>query len=848
MSDEIITRIELEEAKVDAKNLGECVNGNETGVVTPRYGDQYPTLPAALNKVENTGGLISAPTLVALNAIVPTYSYQLGQDDSTGNQYRWDPAATPAPKWVATGRNFTQDFQNFANANPMFKSVAVVAGNNANNFTTPGMYTLSSNLAVGQLTNWPQDAGGLHQSGVIFVQGITISGIKLVTQIYFPYANLYEIKVRRQSSSSGTWETSWSTISTYEKLNTIFAKPSDIIANNTVLLSDIAQYNYFGKQFTPAEIAGTATYSANFYYTGLNALTTSAINFNKIKAKIWNPTAGAIEFRIYTGSNVTAANGGYYVPQANTGNFAYQGTCLTFPISDSDETEIDLGQIISIGANTPFVIAFKHASLATFRAGYHTALSGNLVSRGFNLGSTAAASWALTISITNPSSTPGFIESGFQLLLDVVSSSSSPTDDYKPTLVLASDVYVLPDQTNRIYLEHLMVEDHTQYEYDIICANGWQQKRGWWWKPAVGQAATTFPLTVNAHHKQTGALLSTTASTVNCPALSANSGNKTILAIGDSTLISGDTTQKLLDMSVTDVMKVQLIGTRGTAPNRHEGRGGWTIADYTGPGRTYYSFTVSGVVEAPAINATSYITASTELLVQEVNLSGGSGTITCSLTSGPAPTSGSSGTLTKKAGNTSAGDATIAYSNVQPVAGNPFWDGTAINFANYLSVNSFTAPAVVFIQLGINDTINLSTDAAVEAFTVTAFSNLDILINSIKAANANTKVILCMPSVYASQDAFGENYGCNQNAFRSKRNIVTYNRKLKERYDGQKANRIYVISSGASLDTFNNFPHVMRDVNEFNTDKVYMQTNAVHPDASGYKQVGVSWFATAKTL
>lgn len=731
----------------------------------------------------------------------------------------------------------------YSDANPLFKPVQVKAGDNVNNFTTPGMYTLSSNLAVGNLTNWPQDSGGFHQSGVIFVQGITIAGIKLATQIFFPYVNLFEMKVRRQTASNGTWETTWSTLSTFEKMNTIFSKPSDISANNVGLLSDIAQYAFFGKQFTSSEISGNSVYSTNLYYVGLNGNHTSAVNFNKIKANIWNPTAGAIEYRIYTGSNVTAFNGGYYVAQANTGNFAYQGTCLAFPTSDSDVTEIDLGQIVSISANVPFVILFKHSSLATFRAGYHTALSGNLVSRGFNYALTATAGWALTISITNPS---GFIQSGFQLLLDVVKSSGSSTEEYKPKLVLASDIYVLPNQGNRIYLEHLMVEDHTQYEYDVVCANGFHQKRGWWWKPAVGQASTTFPLTINAYHKQTAALLASTASTVTCTALSASAGNKVILAIGDSTLVSGNTTQKLLDMSATDVMKVQLIGTRGSGANKFEARGGWTIADYTGAGRTYYAFTVSGVVEAPAINATTYKIGSTELLVQEVNLVSGSGTITCSLSAGPAPTIGSSGTLTKK--NTSAGDATIAYSNVQTVAGNPFWDGSAINFANYLSVNSFAAPAIVFIQLGINDTINLSSDAAVEAFTVTAFNSLDVLINSIKAANATTKVVLCMPSVYASQDAFGENYGCNQNAFRSKRNIVTYNRKLKERFEGQKANRVYVISSGASLDTLNNFPYVMRDVNEFNSDKVYMQTNAVHPAPSGDKQIGVSWFAAAKAI
>lgn len=112
MADEIITREELVDAKVDAKDLGECVNGNETGIVTPRYGDPYPTLPEAIHKMENVGGIISAPTLTALQAIVPTYDYQLGQDDSTGNQYRWNPAATP-PQWVPTGRNFIKESKDY---------------------------------------------------------------------------------------------------------------------------------------------------------------------------------------------------------------------------------------------------------------------------------------------------------------------------------------------------------------------------------------------------------------------------------------------------------------------------------------------------------------------------------------------------------------------------------------------------------------------------------------------------------------------------------------------------------------------------------------------------------------
>ncbi|HAV6080835.1 TPA: hypothetical protein JI225_07025, partial [Acinetobacter baumannii] len=114
MADEIITREELVDAKADAKDLGECVNGNETGIVTPRYGDPYPTLPAAIQKIESVGGLVSAPNLTALQAITPIYNHQLGLDESTGNLYRWNSLATPSPQWVATGRNYINDAKTYA--------------------------------------------------------------------------------------------------------------------------------------------------------------------------------------------------------------------------------------------------------------------------------------------------------------------------------------------------------------------------------------------------------------------------------------------------------------------------------------------------------------------------------------------------------------------------------------------------------------------------------------------------------------------------------------------------------------------------------------------------------------
>lgn len=55
MADSIITKQELIDAQKDAVTLKDAVNGNESGVVTPRLNHSYPTLPAVIKKIENEG-------------------------------------------------------------------------------------------------------------------------------------------------------------------------------------------------------------------------------------------------------------------------------------------------------------------------------------------------------------------------------------------------------------------------------------------------------------------------------------------------------------------------------------------------------------------------------------------------------------------------------------------------------------------------------------------------------------------------------------------------------------------------------------------------------------------------
>jgi len=127
--------------EIDIEDTGKA--NNTDAIITPRYGPPFKSIPmvsrlgeegftAAIQKIENVGGYISAPNLSVLNAIMPLYNYQLARVEDTGDEYRWDPAVTPTPKWVSTGRNIKNDITLVANdaAKQQIATVAFFLGNN----------------------------------------------------------------------------------------------------------------------------------------------------------------------------------------------------------------------------------------------------------------------------------------------------------------------------------------------------------------------------------------------------------------------------------------------------------------------------------------------------------------------------------------------------------------------------------------------------------------------------------------------------------------------------------------------------------------------------------------------
>jgi lysophospholipase L1-like esterase len=133
-----------------------------------------------------------------------------------------------------------------------------------------------------------------------------------------------------------------------------------------------------------------------------------------------------------------------------------------------------------------------------------------------------------------------------------------------------------------------------------------------------------------------------------------------------------------------------------------------------------------------------------------------------------------------------------------------------------------------------------TTDDGASATADAAFAKLDALIDSIKAANASTKVGLMVPTPPAGQDGFGVNYANGQTAWRDRRNILIWGRQLIAKYSGQEASRVYVVPSNLAFDTANNYPRTgAAPVNARNSSiTVQRQSNGVHPDTSGYQQIG----------
>jgi lysophospholipase L1-like esterase len=175
----------------------------------------------------------------------------------------------------------------------------------------------------------------------------------------------------------------------------------------------------------------------------------------------------------------------------------------------------------------------------------------------------------------------------------------------------------------------------------------------------------------------------------------------------------------------------------------------------------------------------------------------------------------------------------------------PFVFSGAFNFSTYMSTHGYAGVDYVFINLGINDFFNHTSDSAVNTAWTTFSTKIEAMITNIRAYNAAIKIGICVTTpVSYSQDAFGDDYQCGQPRWRVKRNYTILARKVIDQFKARTGvDNVYLVPLITCLDTLHNMPFSASATwNSRTTMTTTRQHNGVHPDTVGYYQIADCYY------
>jgi lysophospholipase L1-like esterase len=380
-----------------------------------------------------------------------------------------------------------------------------------------------------------------------------------------------------------------------------------------------------------------------------------------------------------------------------------------------------------------------------------------------------------------------------------------------------SVIYVTAGRELNIWTESLFpFTNGLGLSVQYICANkGYITDRGFRFTPVNGDVGN-YSLTINIYDVNLK-LIDTKTITITVGANNNTTSAKNILVFGDSLVFNAGTTELVNLFAADSGIAATFIGTRGTGSGLMEGRPGWSFADFAGTSsESYYRFNLTGVTTYPTCQKDTGTTATTFTLgngstytCTDVYLTGGGGTgsgyIICQKNSGTFSTA--AGTLTK---NTGTGDSTYTVSSAVAVNKSPFYNNTAnrIDLQNYVSVNSLSAPDMIVVQLGVNDSFSATpyTQRQIDDIANTA----RILVDGLRNANGypNAKIVISLPPFGAAgNNGFGYNYGAANSPEAFKYNLRGLYIQLINIFSGNNySTNVRVSASGLWVDRINGYP------------------------------------------
>jgi len=342
-----------------------------------------------------------------------------------------------------------------------------------------------------------------------------------------------------------------------------------------------------------AEMAGDGDYLAAKVIGAYDQIAAGGA-FNQIQLHVWCATTGAdIEWKVWVRDSAAAFN-----MQGVAADDSGSIRATDFPHANTLYT-LSLTRALTAIASQYVFIMFRAASdvaMATRKWAWNAAVPAR---HGFPL--QAGAGWNQNVLFSDYHTPPGgdYGQVAFKLLRTVAPVTSA----YTPRVVLPPNVYGVQAREGSIYFDNLLPDvAAADYVFDVTTGVlGTHQNERWTWTPSGAQAGTT--LTLSVYSRATGALLTSASTTISAVAAPAGAGlTPKVILVGDSLTNAGTIGQTLLDIAAADTLKIALYGIRGTPPNSHEGRPGWTIVNYTSnfsDGTGANPFWKSGAVNFP---------------------------------------------------------------------------------------------------------------------------------------------------------------------------------------------------------------------------------------------------------
>ena len=365
------------------------------------------------------------------------------------------------------------------------------------------------------------------------------------------------------------------------------------------------------------------------------------------------------------------------------------------------------------------------------------------------------------------------------LVLSVLIAVSRAGAEAGPVrLVLPPVIYAAPGVEANVYFENVILAvNPANYVFDVDCDKGMQQSERWTFTPKAEEAGD-YALKLRVIDGN-NAVIAEADSTVHVVAAGTGKDKPvTLLAIGDSLTHAGIYTQTLLELCAQpDTPELTLVGTHAPTADPKNRHEGYG-------GWTAYRF------------ATHYTGATRDKPFNEW--------------------------------------------------GSPFLykDGEnppEIDFSRYCAENNGgAAPNFVTIFLGCNDVFGAKDDT-LESTIDGIFQNMDLLIGMVHALDSTTRIGLIAPvPPAASQDAFGLAYQNVHTRWQYLKNQHRLLERMNETYGGHEAEGLSLIPAYINLDCERNYPVGEVPANARTEVKVPRIYDSVHPNASGYQQIGDS--------